>query len=146
MTRPMNDPVTERGRRIVERLQRREAFQQAVEEIQQDLYFPRVLRRVVEEAIRLQTQQCSDEGSRLSSLWEAESLLQTLATGDDDSEALSALESESYSKKSVQSNYRNSHDTPDDPEEDDSEHTPTPESTNTLTILPAEKKPTPPSD
>ena len=101
MTRPMNDPVTERGRRIVERLQRREAFQQAVEEIQQDLYFPRVLRRVVEEALWLQNQQFSNESSRLSSLREAESILQTLVVGDGDSEAFSVLESESDSEQSV---------------------------------------------
>ena len=124
MTIPTNNPVTERGRRLAERLQRREAFQQAAEEIRQDRSFPRVLRRVAEEALRLQNQQYFNEGSSLSSLREVESILQTLTTGGGDSEAFSALESESDSEQSVQSNYRSNHDTLDDPREGDSEHTP----------------------
>ena len=99
-----------------------------------------MLRRVAEEALRLQNQQHSDEGSSLSSLREAESILQTLAASDGDSEAFSALESESDSEQSVHSNYRNSHDTLDDPEEDDSEHTPTPELTEKLPIIPVERQ------
>ena len=94
MTRPKNDPVTERGRRLAERLQRREAFQQVAVEIRQDRFFPRVLLRVAEEALQLQNQQFSDKASSLSSLQEAESILQTLAEGDGDSEAFSALELE----------------------------------------------------
>mgnify|MGYP000665680474 CR=1 FL=1 len=97
MSRPTNDQVTERGRRLCERQQRREAFQQAAEEIRQDRSFPRVLRRVAEEALRLQNQKYSDKGSSLSSLREAESILQTLAEGDGEMEAFSALVSESDS-------------------------------------------------
>ena len=85
MSRSTNDQVTERGRRLAERLQRQEAFQQAAAEIRQDRSFPRVLRWVVEEALHWQNQQYSDEGCSLSSLWEAESILQTLSTGDGDS-------------------------------------------------------------
>ena len=152
MSRPNNDQVTERGRRLAERQQRREAFQQAAEEIRQDRSFPRVLRRVAEEALRFQNQQFSDEGSSLSSLREAESILQTLAASDGDSEAFCALESESDSEQSVWSNYLNSHDTLDDPKEDDSEHTSTPEPTTTLPIILVERqskdktkrRPTPP--
>ena len=59
----------------------------------------------------------------------AGSILQTFTTGNRDSEAFSALESESYSKCSVRLNYRSYHDTLDDSEEDNSEHTPTPEPT-----------------
>ena len=91
-----------------------------------------MLRRVAEEALRFQNQQFSDEGSSLTSLREEESILQTLAEGDGDSEAFSALESESNSELSVQSKYRRNNDTtdtPDDLEEDDSEHTPTLEPT-----------------
>ena len=102
----------------------------------------------------MQNQQHSDEGSSLSSLREAESILQTLAASDGDSEAFCALESESDSEQSVWSNYLNSHDTLDDPKEDDSEHTSTPEPTTTLPIIlverkskdKTERKPTPPLD
>ena len=62
----------------------------------------------------------------MSSLWEAESILQTLTEGDGDSEAFLALESESDSEQSVQSNYKSSHNTPDGPEDDTSEGSPTP--------------------
>ena len=92
MTIPTNNPVTERGRRLAERLQRREAFQQVAEEIRQDPSFPSVLWRVAEEALRLQNQQFSNEGSSMSSLQEAESILQPFAEGDEDSEAFSVLE------------------------------------------------------
>ena len=84
-------------------------------------------------------QQYSDEDSSLSSLCDAESILQTLALGDGDSEAFFALESESDSEHNVQLNYRSCHDTPDDPREDDSEHTPAQVSETTLPILPADK-------
>ena len=98
----MNDAITERGRRLAERLQRRATFQQAAEEIRQDWSFPSVLWRVAEEALRFQNQQYSDEGSSLSSLQGAESILQIVAEGDEDSEAFFALESESDSERSVQ--------------------------------------------
>ena len=103
MSRPNNDQVTERGRRLAERQQRREAYQKAVEEIRQDRSFPRVLRRVVEEALWFQSQQFSDEGSSLTSLREAESKLQNLAEGNGDAEVFAALESDSDSEESVQS-------------------------------------------
>ena len=94
-----------------------------------------MLWRVTEEALRLRNQQYSDEGCNLSSLREPESILQTLATGDRDSEAFSTLESELNNEHSVHSNYQSSHDTPDDPEADDSEHTPTPEPETPLPII-----------
>ena len=76
--------------------------------------------------IRLQNQRHLDEGSKLSSLREAESILQTLVIGGGDSEAFSALKSESDNEHIVHSNYRSSHDTLDKLEEDGSEHTLTP--------------------
>ena len=94
----------------------------------------------MEEALRLRNQQYSDEGCSLSSLWEAKSILKTLATGNRDLEAFSALESESDNEHNVQSNYRNSHDTLDNPEEDDSEHTPTSEPRTTLPIILVEQQ------
>ena len=124
MTRPTNDLVIERWRRLAYRQQRREAFQQAAEEIYQDRSFPKVLQWVAKEALWLQNQQYSNEGNNLTTFRDAQSILQTLAEGDGDSEAFSALESESDSEQSVQSNYRSNHDTLDDPREGDSEHTP----------------------
>ena len=97
MSRPTNDQVTEQGRRLVGRQQRRQAFQQAAEEIRQDRSFPRVLRRVTKEALRFQ-KQLSNEGSSLMSLQEAKSRLWMLAEGNGDSEAFSTLESESDSE------------------------------------------------
>ena len=81
-------------------------------EIRQDRSFPRVLRRVTEEALWFQNQQFSDESSSLTSVREAESILQTVAEADGDSEGFSTLESELDSEHSVQSNYRSSHNTP----------------------------------
>ena len=121
MSRPNNDQVTERGRRLAERQQRREDFQQVVKEIQQDRSFPRVLRMVAEELLRFQNQKFSNEGSNLTSLREAHSILQTIAKGDGESEAFLALESESDNERSVQSNYKSSHHTPDGLEDDESE-------------------------
>ena len=95
---------------------------------------------VAEEALWLQNQQFSDDGNNLSSLREVESILQTLAASDGDSEAFSALESESDSEQSVQSNYPSSHDTPDDPEDDDSKHTLTPEPTEEFPLVPVERQ------
>ena len=108
--------------------------------IRQGRSFPRVFRRVAEEALRFPKQQFSDEGISLRSLREAESILQTLAEGDGDSEAFSALESESDSEQSVQSNYRSSRNTPDDPKDEDSEHTLTPEPTEQLPLVPGERQ------
>ena len=85
MTRSTNDPVTDRRRRLIERLQRQEAFEQVAEEIGQDRSFPIVLRWVAEEALRLQNQQYPDEGSSLNNLGEVESIPQTLATSDGES-------------------------------------------------------------
>ena len=115
MSRPNNDQITERGRRFAERQQRREAFQQAAEEIRQDRSFPRSLRRVAEEALQFRSQQFSDEGSSLTSLREAESILQKLVGGNGDAEAFATLESDSDSEESVASRYKSSHDTPNDP-------------------------------
>ena len=78
MSRPTSDHTTERGRRFAERQQRREALQQAAEEIRQDQSFSRMLRRVAEESLQFRSQQFSDEGSSLTSLQQAESILQTL--------------------------------------------------------------------
>ena len=91
-----------------------------------------MLQWVAKEALWLQNQQYSNEGNNLTTFRDAQSILQTLAEGDGDSEAFSALESESNSELSVQSKYRRNNDTtdtPDDLEEDDSEHTPTLEPT-----------------
>ena len=140
MSRPTNDQVTERGRRLCERQQRREAFQQAAEEIRQDRSFPRVLRRVAKDALWFRNQQFSDEGSSLTSLREAELILQTLAEDDGDSEAFSALELESHSEQSVQSNYKSSHDTPNGFEDNQSEGSPTPEPTEELPLVPEERQ------
>ena len=100
-----------------------------------------MLRRVAEEALRFQKQQLSDEGSSLTSLQEAEARLRTLAGGNGDSEAFSALESESDSEQSVQSNYKSSHDTPDDPEDEESNSSSTPP-----TEKAENRAPTPPAE
>ena len=97
MSRPNNDHITERGRRYAERQQRREALQQAVDEIRRDRSFSRTLRRVSEEALQFRVLQVPDEGSSITSLQEAETILQTLAGGDGDSEAFATLEAESES-------------------------------------------------
>ena len=127
MTRPTNDPVTERARRLAERLRKREAFQQAAEEIRADRSFSKVIRRVAAESLHGQQNSQPDEGSSLSSLRDAESILQALATGGGDSEPFSAFESDSDGECSAHSNYRSSHDTPDGPEDEQSDTLPTPE-------------------
>ena len=55
----------------------------------------------MEEALWFQSQQFSDEGSSLTSLREVESILQTLAEGDGDAEAFTALELGSDSEENV---------------------------------------------
>ena len=125
MTRPTSGPVTDRARRLAERLRKREAFQQAAEEICSDQSFSKVIRRVAEESLRLQQDFHPDEGSSLSSLREAESLLQALAAGEGDSEPFSAFESDSDGEYSAHSNYRSSHDTPDGPADEESDTSPT---------------------
>ena len=80
----------------------------------------------MEESLRLQNQQYTDEGSSLSNLRQVELILHNLTTRTRESEAFSNFESESDNEHSVQSNYRSSHDTPENPVEDGSEHTPTP--------------------
>ena len=154
MSRPNNDQITERGRRFAERQQRREAFQQAAEEIRQDRSFPRSLRRVAEEALQFQSQQFSDEGSNLTSLREAKSILQTLADGDGDVEAFATLEVDSDSEESVTSCYRSNHDTPNDPEDDESDGSSMPEPMEEVTLgsgdrqspSKTERTPTPPAE
>ena len=95
MSRPSDDHITERGRRYAERQQRREALQQAVDEIRRDRSFSRTLRKVAEEALQFRVLQFPDEGSSITILQEAETILQTLAGGDGDSEAFATLEAES---------------------------------------------------
>ena len=84
------------------------------------------------EAIRLHNQRHSDEGINLSSLRDTESILQTLAIGIEDMEVFSAFESELDNEHNIHSNYRSSHDVPDELEEDESEYTPTPKSETTI--------------
>ena len=127
MTRPTNDPATERARRLAERLRKREAYHQVAEEIGADRSFSKVIRRVAAESLRLQQNSHPDEGSSLSSLKEAESILQALAAGEGDSEPFSAFELDSDSEYNAHSNYRSSHDTPDGPEDEESDNIPTPE-------------------
>ena len=66
-----------------------------VEEIRLDRSFSRVIRQVAEESLWLQHTQYLDEGSSLSSLWDAESILHTLAADEGDSEAFSTIELDS---------------------------------------------------
>ena len=127
MTRPTNDPVTERARRLAERRRWREDFQQAAKEIRADRSFSRVIRRVAEESLRLQQNDYPDEGSSLSSLREAESLLQALAAGEGESEAFSAFESDSNEEHGADTNYRNCNEIPDGPEDEESDTLQTPE-------------------
>ena len=121
MSTPNDDHITERERRYAERQQRWEALQQAVDEIRRDRSFSRTLRQVAKEALQFQVLQFPDEGSSITSLQEAEMILQTLADGDGDSEAFATLESESEIDESVASRYKSSHDTPNDPEEEESD-------------------------
>ena len=58
----------------------------------------------------------------MSSLRGAESIPQTLAGRDGDSEAFSAIESNLNGEHSVQSNFCSSHGTPNGPDKDDSDH------------------------
>ena len=129
-----NDHITERGRRLAERQQRWEVLQQAAEEIRQNRSFPRSLRSVAEEALQFRSQQISDEGSSLTSLREAKSILQTLAGGDGDGEAFTTLELDSDIEESAASRYKSSHDTPNDPEDNESDGSSTPEPTKEVTL------------
>ena len=63
----------------VEREQRREALQQAVDEIWRDRSFSKTLWRVAEEALQFRVLQVPDEGSSITSLQEVKTILQTLA-------------------------------------------------------------------
>ena len=60
-----------------------------------------MLRRAAEEARQFQSQKFSDEGSRLTSLQAAESILQTLAGDDRDAGAFTTLELDSDNEESV---------------------------------------------
>ena len=154
MSRPNNDHITERGRRFAERQQRREAFQQVDEEIRQDRSFPRSLRRVAEEALQFPSRQFSDEGSSLTSLREAESILQMLVGGTGDAEPFTTLESDSDSEESVASRYKSSHETPNDLEEDESDGSLTTEPTEEVPSISGDQQlpnrtehtPTPPTE
>ena len=132
MSRPNNDHITERGRRHAERQQRREALQQAVDEIRRDRSFSRTLRQIAEEALQFQVLQGSDEGSSITSLQDAETILQTLAGGDGDAAAFATLEADSDSGESVESRYKSSHDTNPTEEESDDPGTSEPEEDITL--------------
>ena len=82
---------------------------------------------MAEESLRLQQNNYPDEGNNLSSLREAESLLQALAAGEGESEAFSTFESDSDGEHSAHTNYRNSNDIPDGPEDEESDTLQTPE-------------------
>ena len=141
MSRPNDDHITERGRRYTEREQRREALQQAVDEIRRDRSFSKTLRRVAEEALQFRVLQIPDEGSSITSLQEAETILQTLAAGDGDSEAFATLEAESESDGSVASRYKSSHDTPNDREDEGSEDSVTPAPEEEITLEFGDRQP-----
>ena len=139
---------------IRRKAKRWEAFQQAAEEIRHDRSFPRVLRRVEEEAFRFQNQQFSNKDNSLTSLREVELIQQMLAKGDGDVEAFTALESDSDSEQSVQSNYKISHDASDGLEDDESDDSSTSKPTKELPLMPrdwqspnkTECAPTPPAE
>ena len=132
MSRQNNDHITERGRRHAERQRRREALQQAVDEIRRDRSFSKTLRQIAEEALQFQVLQASDEGSSITSLREAETILQTLAGGEGDAAAFATLEADSDSGESVGSRYKSSHETNPTEEESDDSVTPEPEEDITL--------------
>ena len=120
MTRPTNDPVTERERRLAERRKKLEAFQHAEEEIRTDRWLSIFIRRVAKESLRLQQNDYPDEGSCLSSLREAESLLRALSAGESKSEAFSACDSDSDGKRGAHTKYHSYNEVPDGPEEEES--------------------------
>ena len=82
---------------------------------------------MAEESLRLQQNDYPDEGSSLSSLREAESLLQALAAGEGESEAFSAFESDSDREHNAHTNYRSCNEIPDGPEDEESDTLQTPE-------------------
>ena len=82
---------------------------------------------MAEESLRLQQNDYPDEGSSLSSLREAESLLQALAAGEGESEAFSAFESDSDGEHGAHTNYRSCNEIPDGPEDEESDTLQTPE-------------------
>ena len=113
-----NDPITERAKRLAGRQWRKEAYENTAEAIRHDQFFSGRLWKVVEENIRLWKQRDSEESSIVTDLTVAESALQLLVEGGDDSTAFSTLESGSDTDtdngKSTKSNYRSSHATPKD--------------------------------
>ena len=125
MTRPTNNPVTERARQLAERLRKHEAYHQAAEEIRADHSFSRVIRRVAAESLRLQQNQHPDEGSNLSSLGETKSIMQALAVGEDDLEPFSAIELDSDGDHSAHLNYRSNPNTSDGLADEESDNLPT---------------------
>ena len=118
----------------------KEDYEKAAEEIRQDQSFPRRLWKVVAKTIRIRKRRDSGEISIITDLTVAESALQLLATGGDDSTAFSALESRSgrdtNDEKSIKSNYRSSHRTLQKAE--DFESTPPGEAVTNVQILPKE--------
>ena len=75
--------------------------------------------------------QFSDRGSSITSLQEAESILQTLADGERDAEAFATLESDLDNGESIEFRCKSSHDTPNDPVEEKSEDSLTPDTDTT---------------
>ena len=76
---------------------------------------------MAEELLRLQQNNYSDEGSSLSSLREAESLLQALAAGEGESEAFLAFESNTDEEHDAHPNYRNCNEMPNGSEDEESD-------------------------
>ena len=81
-----------------------------------------MLRRVLEETIRIQNQRGLDDRTNLTNLVDTESTLQTLAMKGEDLTVFSALESESDNDTNddwiFKFNYCCSHNTPEEPEEE----------------------------
>ena len=84
--------------------------------------------------MQFRSHQFSEKGNNLTSLREAESILQTLAGGIGDAEAFATLESDSDSEESVTLRYKSSHDTLNDPEDDESDGSSTWEPTEEVTL------------
>ena len=90
--------------------------------------------------LQFRSQQFFDEGSSLTSLREAESILQTLAGDDGDAEVFATFESDSDSEESIASHYKSSHDTRNDPEDDESDGSLTSELTEEVTLGSGDRK------
>ena len=76
---------------------------------------------MAKELLGLQQNYYLDKGSNLSSLREAESLLQALAAGEGEFESFSAFESDSYGEHDAHTNYRSCNEIPDGSEDEESD-------------------------